>query len=24
MIEVHEMGRVPDRRKLIEFLKTIG
>lgn len=24
MIEVHEMGRVPDRQKLIEFLKTIG
>jgi peroxiredoxin len=23
MIEVHEMGKVPDRQKLIEFLKTI-
>lgn len=22
-IEVHEMGRVPDRQKLIEFLKTL-
>ena len=23
-IEVHEMGRVPDREKLIEYLKTLG
>lgn len=23
MIEVHEMGKVPDRQKLIEFLKTL-
>ncbi|HET9251753.1 MAG TPA: peroxiredoxin [Candidatus Eisenbacteria bacterium] len=24
MIEVHEMGKVPDRQKLIEFLKTLN